>query len=198
MQLLKTSFRKNGYNYELLKREGTVCLFEQFKSIGSTRYYEVLIVRLLKERYINKKKIPAREALPSNNMFGVYGWGYDTLEMAQQKKITLLNVKNASTAAKKLVSDFEQRKEWRKKRAAEASKKEEQKSAKDLTAILSFIDKLKEVDIEGVEPMAQATGLRSVTRADESFKRNEQSRAKLLANAPEAKGGYIKVKAVFE
>ena len=85
MQLLKTSFRKNGYNYELLKREGTVCLFEQFKSIGSTRYYEVLIVRLLKERYINKKKIPAREALPSNNMFGVYGWGYDTLEMAQQK-----------------------------------------------------------------------------------------------------------------
>ena len=52
------------------------------------------------------------------------------LEMAQQKKITLLNVKNASTAAKKLVSDFEQRKEWRKKRAAEASKKEEQKQKK--------------------------------------------------------------------
>lgn len=52
------------------------------------------------------------------------------LEMAQQKKITLLNVKDVSTAAKKLVSDFEQRKEWRKKRAVEASKKEEQKKKK--------------------------------------------------------------------
>jgi len=49
------------------------------------------------------------------------------LEMAQQKKITLLNIKDVSTTAKKLVSDFEQRKEWRKKRAVESSKKEEQK-----------------------------------------------------------------------
>ena len=52
------------------------------------------------------------------------------LELAQQKKITLLNVKDASTAAKKLVSDFEQRKEFRKRRAVEASKKEEQKKKK--------------------------------------------------------------------
>lgn len=52
------------------------------------------------------------------------------LEMAQQKKITLLNVKDTSMAAKKLVSDFEQRKEWRKKKAVEMSKKEEQKQKK--------------------------------------------------------------------
>ena len=52
------------------------------------------------------------------------------LEIAQQKKITLLNVKDASAAAKKLVSDFEQRKEWRKKKAVEMSKKEEQKQKK--------------------------------------------------------------------
>ena len=52
------------------------------------------------------------------------------LETAQQKKITLLNVKDASVAAKKLVSDFEQRKEWRKRKAVEVSKKEEQKQKK--------------------------------------------------------------------
>lgn len=52
------------------------------------------------------------------------------LETAQQKKITLLNVKDASAAAKKLVSEFEQRKEFRKKRAAEVTKKEEQKKKK--------------------------------------------------------------------
>lgn len=52
------------------------------------------------------------------------------LETAQQKKITLLNVKDASAASKKLVSEFEQRKEFRKKRAVEATKKEEQKKKK--------------------------------------------------------------------
>ena len=52
------------------------------------------------------------------------------LEMAQQKKITLLNVKDAGAAAKKLVSDFEQRKERRQKRTVEMSKKEEQKKKK--------------------------------------------------------------------
>ena len=52
------------------------------------------------------------------------------LEMAQQKKITLLNVKDAGAAAKRLVSDFEQRKELRKKKAVEVSNKEEQKKKK--------------------------------------------------------------------
>lgn len=52
------------------------------------------------------------------------------LEMAQQKKITLLNVKDAGAAAKRLVSDFEQRKELRKRKAVEVSKKEEQKKKK--------------------------------------------------------------------
>lgn len=52
------------------------------------------------------------------------------LEIAQQKKVTLLNIKDASAAAKKLVSDFEQRKEMRKRKAVETSKKEEQKKKK--------------------------------------------------------------------
>lgn len=75
---------------------------------------------------------------------------------------------------------------------------EEKKFAKDLGAILDFIDKLKEVDVEGVEPTLQATGLNSVMRPDEGIKRQEESRKKLLANAPEAKDTYIKVKAIFD
>ena len=52
------------------------------------------------------------------------------LEAAQQKKVTLLNVKDASATAKRLMSEFVQRKESRKTRFAEASKKEEQKHKK--------------------------------------------------------------------
>ena len=52
------------------------------------------------------------------------------LEVAQQKKITLLNVKDVRAAATRLVSDFEQRKEMHKKRIVETSKKNEQKKKK--------------------------------------------------------------------
>ncbi|MBU2036695.1 hypothetical protein KJ866_00580 [Patescibacteria group bacterium] len=52
--------------------------------------------------------------------------------------------------------------------------------------------------MEGVEPTAQVTGLQSVMRPDESLKRQPDSRQKLLANTPNRKGDYIKVKAVFE
>jgi len=52
------------------------------------------------------------------------------LEVAQQNKITLLNVKDARAAATRLVSDFEQRKEMRKKRMVETTKKDEQKKKK--------------------------------------------------------------------
>ncbi len=49
------------------------------------------------------------------------------LEAAQQNKITLLNIRDAGVAAQKLVSDFQQRKESRKVKLVEMSKKEEQK-----------------------------------------------------------------------
>lgn len=52
------------------------------------------------------------------------------LEMAQQKKITLLNVKDASSTAKKILSAFEERKELRKRKVVEMTKKEEQKKKK--------------------------------------------------------------------
>ena len=78
------------------------------------------------------------------------------------------------------------------------SQGEEKKFAKDLGAILEFIDKLKEVDVEGVEPTAQVTGLANITRPDESLKRPQDSRERLLANAPDRKGNCIKVKGIFE
>jgi len=78
------------------------------------------------------------------------------------------------------------------------SEKEEQEFAKDLSAILDFIEKLKEVDVEKTEPTAQVIGLHSITRPDEGIKRGEESRQKILANAPDRKGSYIKVKGIFE
>jgi len=78
------------------------------------------------------------------------------------------------------------------------SDKEKEKFAKELAAILEFVEKLKEVDTKNVEPTAQVTGLENISRLDEARKDNEQSLKQILENAPEMKDGHIKVKAVFE
>jgi aspartyl-tRNA(Asn)/glutamyl-tRNA(Gln) amidotransferase subunit C len=78
------------------------------------------------------------------------------------------------------------------------TEEEKQKFAKELAAILDFVKKLEEVDVAGIEPTAQATGLQNVARSDEPIKPDENTRKRILANAPETKDNYIKVKAVFE
>jgi aspartyl/glutamyl-tRNA(Asn/Gln) amidotransferase C subunit len=60
------------------------------------------------------------------------------------------------------------------------------------------VEKLKEVDVKDVVPTSQATGLQSVMRADEAIKKDKKEQGVILANTPESKDGYIKVKAVFE
>ncbi len=75
---------------------------------------------------------------------------------------------------------------------------EKEKLGRELAAILAFIEELKEVDTENVEPTTQVTGLQNVSRPDESRTPDESSRRQILANAPETKDGHIRVKAVFE
>lgn len=65
-----------------------------------------------------------------------------------------------------------------------------------LSAILDYMEMLQEVDVTGVPPTAQVTGLASVMRPDEvepSLPREE-----VLANAPDHRKGMFRVKAVFE
>jgi aspartyl-tRNA(Asn)/glutamyl-tRNA(Gln) amidotransferase subunit C len=68
--------------------------------------------------------------------------------------------------------------------------------AGDLDAIVGFVQQLQAVDIEGVAPTDQVTGLENVTR-DDVVKPAKQSREELLANSPKTKDGYIVVKRVL-
>ena len=73
---------------------------------------------------------------------------------------------------------------------------EAQSLAGELDAIVGFVEQLQSVDIEGVEPTDQVTGLENVMR-DDVVKHATQTRDQLLANAPQAKDGYIVVKRVL-
>ena len=65
----------------------------------------------------------------------------------------------------------------------------------DLNKVLGYIEVLKTVDTDGVEPLAQVTGLENAFREDEV----EDSRLQkdIIKNAPESERGFIKVKKVF-
>jgi aspartyl-tRNA(Asn)/glutamyl-tRNA(Gln) amidotransferase subunit C len=71
--------------------------------------------------------------------------------------------------------------------------------AKDLSGILTHVDKLNELDTTGVEPMSQVI----FDAGETSTLREDRERAPLgnhdaLANAPLAGSGYFKVPKVFE
>jgi aspartyl-tRNA(Asn)/glutamyl-tRNA(Gln) amidotransferase subunit C len=65
-----------------------------------------------------------------------------------------------------------------------------------LSNILDYIAMLQEVDVAGVEPTAQVTGLTSVMRPD--VVTGALSREQVLANAPDQVAGMFRVRAVFD
>ena len=68
--------------------------------------------------------------------------------------------------------------------------------ARDLTAMLAYIDKLNEVDTSAVEPLAQIGDTPSALRADEA--RPSPPREELMQNAPDRSGPFFRVPKVIE
>ena len=70
------------------------------------------------------------------------------------------------------------------------------KVAPKLSSILDYINQLKEVNVEGIEPMSHVHGVSNVMRPDE----NKESLAieELKQIAPEMNGRFIKVPLVVE
>ena len=76
------------------------------------------------------------------------------------------------------------------------SAEEEQKLGEQLGSILGYVEKLKEVDVTGVEPTAHAFPLVNVTRVDEVRPSMEHDEA--LRNAPAQANGLFIVPKIVE
>ena len=68
--------------------------------------------------------------------------------------------------------------------------------AKQLTAILGYVDLLKQLDTEGIEPLAHPLPLQNVFRADQPGMSLPVDEA--LKNAPNRIGDFFGVPAVFD
>jgi aspartyl-tRNA(Asn)/glutamyl-tRNA(Gln) amidotransferase subunit C len=65
-----------------------------------------------------------------------------------------------------------------------------------LNAILAFIEQLKEVKVDGVEPMTSVTPMKLKLRKDEVTDGGDA--AKVLSNAPQSDSGFYLVPKVVE
>ncbi|MEO1330423.1 MAG: Asp-tRNA(Asn)/Glu-tRNA(Gln) amidotransferase subunit GatC [Pseudomonadota bacterium] len=66
----------------------------------------------------------------------------------------------------------------------------------ELNRILSWVEQLGEVDVEGVEPMTSVTPMRLKRRADEVTAGGDA--AAVLGNAPDAREGFFVVPKVVD
>ena len=78
----------------------------------------------------------------------------------------------------------------------ELSEEEKEQAKKDMARMLDYIDKLGELDTEGVEPMSHVFPVRNVFRED--VVTNGADRENILRNAPAEKDGMFVVPQTFE
>ena len=76
------------------------------------------------------------------------------------------------------------------------NEKEETKLIEELNNILGWVDELKKVDTEQIEPMLSAFNESMVMRKDEVS--SETSEELVLKNAPKSKSGFFVVPKVVE
>ncbi len=78
----------------------------------------------------------------------------------------------------------------------ELSDQEKEKLTDQLSNILTYVEKLNELDTKGVEPTAHVLDINNVMRSDVPEESLTQERA--LANAPEKAAGHYKVPKIIE
>jgi len=73
---------------------------------------------------------------------------------------------------------------------------EKERLTSDMEKIISYVDKLNELDTSGILPMEHVIPIRNVLREDKAEK--SYDREKILSNAPLSEDGCFKVPKVVE
>ncbi len=75
---------------------------------------------------------------------------------------------------------------------------EVEKFKNELSAILGYMEKLKEVDVSKTKPTSYASVIGNVMRSDKAAGSENSNRLKLLEMAPAIKQGYFKVRSILK
>lgn len=98
MKVIADTFTKNGFDFNLVKRAGSVAIFAKRERgcPDEVPTYETVVVRNRKEREAFGVTFEAGEFYPSNEEWGVFGWTYYDLAGAEAKLLSLLPIKAAN------------------------------------------------------------------------------------------------------
>ncbi len=80
--------------------------------------------------------------------------------------------------------------------ALELSDEEAEQLADDLSAILTYVDKLSELDTDMIDPTSHAVEMKPLWRED--VVSNDESVEDALANAPRREDGFFVVPSIIE
>ena len=86
MKPLGTTYRKNGFHYEIIRREGLIAIAQQRLAPGrGCLAFEVIKIRECPEANFAGTIVPAHESAPGNEEWGNRGWTFPTIERATAK-----------------------------------------------------------------------------------------------------------------
>ena len=84
MKPLETTFRKDGFDYTQLARNGAWCVYVKTKVGFRNTFYEVMRIKSHNGRKIGETDIPPAEYLPSNEEWGANGFSFSDKERAMK------------------------------------------------------------------------------------------------------------------
>ena len=99
MKTLTFPFDARGFRYELIERQGLVCLVKQIRLGGSYWAYEVVKLRTHPDQVMFGKLVPAHERYPSDEDWGTYGFTYRPEEEEKARQRCAAMIEKLSEAA---------------------------------------------------------------------------------------------------
>jgi hypothetical protein len=84
MKKIGKSFKKYGFNFNLVKRTGCVAIYEQSKPEWKDVRYEIVKIGHHNGYYLGGQKLEATETYPGNSLWGIQGWTATSLETAEK------------------------------------------------------------------------------------------------------------------
>ena len=82
---IPTQFKKKGFTYTQLKREGARAIFEQTRAGSAVHNYEVVKIGRHNGYVMGGMSIEPAETYPGSSLWGITAWTCSTLDAAQQR-----------------------------------------------------------------------------------------------------------------
>ena len=88
-KVIPTEFKKKGFTYKQVKREGMKAIFEQTREGSSLQNYEVVRLGRHNGYSMGGSFIEPSETYPGSSLWGIMGWTCTSLDNALTRYSTL-------------------------------------------------------------------------------------------------------------